>query len=254
MFFYLSKLLTFVLSPLIWVFILLIWSWRTKIETRKKKMFIAALCTLWFFSNSFFADEFMRSWEYTSEDLEKTEKFEYAIVLGGMSSYDPRLDKPQFSGSADRLWQTLVLLKTGQVDKMIITGGSGSILRPEDKEAGILKKYLLKIGIPDSCIIIENESKNTHENAVNTKKILDSLQIKSKVLFVTSAFHMRRGLGCFEKVGVTNLRPYCTDRFSGPRKFEFDHLFIPSIEAMSEFSLVIHEITGYLVYKVKGYC
>ena len=253
MFFYLSKLIAFVLSPLIWVFVLLLWSWKTKIESRRRKLFISAVCILFFFTNSFFADEFMRAWEYTSEDLKQTEKFDYAVVLGGMASYDPRLDKAQFSGSADRLWQVLPLLQSGQVKKMIITGGSGSILHPEYKEAAILKKYLLKIGIADSLVIIENESKNTRENATNTKVIMDSLKIKSNVLFVTSSFHMRRSIACFEKVGIKNIRPYCTDRFSGPRKFEFDHLFIPSVEALSEFTLLIHEITGYLVYKIRGY-
>src|SRR6202007_3325834 len=142
MFFYLSKLLVFLLSPLIWVFVAFAWSWKTKIETRKKKLLITGICILYFFSNSFISDECMRAWEYTHDDLKKTEKFDYAIVLGGMVSYDPRLDKPQFSGSADRLWQTVVLMKTGQVNKMIITGGSGSISHPEYKEAAILKKYL----------------------------------------------------------------------------------------------------------------
>lgn len=254
MFFYLSKLLAFILAPLTWVFILLFWAWRTKIETRKRKLFIISICTLYFFSNSFIVDEFMRMWEYTSEDLKKTEKFEYAIVLGGMTTYDPRLDKPKFISSADRLWQVLPLLKNGQVQKIILTGGSGSINHPEEKEAAILKKYLLKLDIPDSLIIIENESKNTRENATNTKLILDSLKVKSKILFVTSAFHMKRGIGCFNKVGVTNLRPFCTDRFSGLRKFEFDHLLIPNSHALDEFTLLIHEISGFITYKVRGYC
>jgi len=254
MFFYISKLLAFILMPLTWVFVLLIWSWRTKIETRKRKLFLIALCTLYFFSNSFIVDECMRIWEYTSDDLKKTEKFEYAVVLGGMTTYDPRLEQPKFIASADRLWQVLPLLKNGQVGKIIITGGSGSINHPEEKEAAILKKYLLKLEIPDSLIIIENESKNTRENATNTKIILDSLKIKSKILFVTSSFHMRRGIGCFNKVGVTNIRPFCTDRYSGPRKFEFDHLLIPNSHALDEFTLLIHEITGFITYKLRGFC
>lgn len=253
MFFYLSKILLFLLNPVIWVFALLIYSWRTKIETRKKKSFYAALITLFVFGNSFIVDEFMRAWEYTSADMKKTEQFDYAVILGGMASYDPRLDQPQFARSADRLWQPLVLLQQHQVKKIIISGGSGSIEFPQYKEAGILKKYLLKLGIPDSAIIIENESRNTRENAVNTKKIIDSLQIKSKILFVTSGFHMRRAIACFKKVGVTNIRPWPTDRYSGPRKFGIDHCFIPNVEAMSEFSLLIHEITGFLIYKISGY-
>ncbi|MFL5729076.1 MAG: YdcF family protein [Cytophagaceae bacterium] len=214
---------------------------------------MGALITLFFFSNSFVVDEFMRAWEYTSADMKKTEKFDYAIILGGMASYDPRLDQPQFARSADRLWQPLALLRQQQVKKIIISGGSGSIEFPDYKEAAILKKFLLKMGIPDSVIIIENESRNTRENAINTKKIIDSLKINSKILFVTSGFHMRRAIGCFKKAGITNIRPWPADRYSGPRKFGLDHCFIPSVDALSEFSLLMHEIAGYLVYKMCGY-
>lgn len=253
MFFIFSKILVFLISPLTWVFSIFIWARFTKIETRRRKLVITAVVMLYLFCNCFLADEFMRTWEYTSDDMRKSEHYDYAIVLSGMITYDARLDQPIFRASSDRLWQTLRLLKTGQVDKMIITGGSGSINHPEQKEARILKKYLLKIGIPDSMVIIENESKNTRENALYTKKIIDSLHVKSKILFVTSAFHMRRSIGCFNKVGITNIRPYCTDRFSGPRKFEIDHLLIPNPEALGEFTLIIHEITGYLVYKIRGF-
>jgi uncharacterized SAM-binding protein YcdF (DUF218 family) len=253
MFFYLSKLLVFIISPLTWIFTLLILSLCLKNPKTKRKLLIASLIVFYFFSNAFILDECMRLWEFTSKDLSKKEHFDAAIILGGMTTYDPRLDNPQFGNSADRLWQALPLLKNGQIKKIILTGGSGSILHPEEKESGILKKYLLKIGIADSLVIIENESKNTRENALFTKKLLDSINLKSNLLFVTSAFHMKRSIGTFEKVGLKNIRPFCTDRYSGPRKFEFDHLFIPNTHALDKFTLLIHEIIGYCVYKTIGY-
>ena len=253
MFFYISKILVFLISPLTWILILLLFSLFTKNQQLKKKLLLAGIITFYFFTNSFFMDECMRMWEYTSDDLKPTEQFETAIILGGMSSYDPRLDKPQFSSSSDRLWQTLPLLKNRQLKKIIITGGSGSILHPEEKEAQILKNYLLKIGFADSSIIIEKESRNTRENALFTKKLIDSLDIKGKYLFVTSAFHMKRSIGTFNKIGLKNIRPFCTDRISGPRKFEFDHLFIPNSYALDKFTLLIHEIVGYNVYWLSGY-
>ncbi|HWY39112.1 MAG TPA: YdcF family protein, partial [Bacteroidia bacterium] len=121
-------------------------------------------------------------------------------------------------------------------------------------EAAILKDYLVKTGIPDSCIITENQSRNTRENAVLTKKLLDSLHVKGQILFVTSAFHLRRAMGCFEKAGITQLVPCPTDRYSGPRKFEIDFLLLPNSDALEQWGLLIHEITGYMVYKIKGFC
>ena len=197
----------------------------------------------------------MRAWEVTTPDLKPTQKYKYAVVLGGMSWYDARQDKPQFMRSADRLFQTLPLLGRGQIQKIIITGGSGSINHPEEKEAAILKKYLLKCGYVDSTIIIENESKNTRENALFTKHLMDSLHIQDSILFVTSAFHLRRAKGCFNKAGINKIVLYPTDRYSGgPRKFELDFLFIPNPGALETSTLLMHEMMGWLIYKIKGYC
>lgn len=253
MFFILSKLLSFLLSPIIWVITLLIIALRLKDERKRKKALLIGLIVSLIFTNSFIVDECFRLWEYTSEDFKTDEKFEYAIVLGGMTSYDEDKDRIQFEKGCDRLFQTLRLLQKGIVKKIIITGGSGSIEHPETKEAAIIKRYLKDIKMPDSLIIIENESKNTHENAIFTKKLCDSLHIKSNILLVTSAFHMRRSIGCFEKAGFQQLRPWSADRYSGPRKFVFDHCFIPNSEATNRFYLFFHEITGYIIYKISGY-
>ncbi len=196
----------------------------------------------------------MRLWEVTTPDLKPTQKYKYAVVLGGMIWYDARQDKPQFLRNADRLFQTLPLLGCKQIQKIIITGGSGSISHPEEKEAAILKKYLLKCGYADSSIIIENESKNTRENALFTKHLMDSLHIQDSVLFVTSAFHLRRAKGCFNKAGINKIVLYPTDRYSGPRKYELDFLFVPDSGALNTSTLLIHEMLGWLIYKIKGYC
>lgn len=254
MFFLFSKILAFLLSPLTWVFTLLGISAFSKDPSRKKRFFIASIATLYFFSNSFFVDEAMRHWEVTTPDLKPTQKYEYAVVLGGMIWYDARQDKPQFMRSADRLFQVLPLLKSGQIKKMILVGGSGSIVTTDEKESLILKKYLVRAGFPDSCIITESESRNTHENAFMCKKIIDSLGVRDSMLFVTSAFHLRRARGCFAKAGITKLVPYPTDRYSGPRKLELDYLLIPNPDAMDQWGLLIHEVTGYIVYKIRGYC
>ncbi len=254
MFFILSKILTFLISPLTWVFTLFGFSFFSKNPIRKRKLFIISLVTLYVFSNSFIADEAMRMWEVTTPDLKPAQKYDYAIVLGGMIWYDARQDKPQFMRSADRIFQTIPLFQNGQIKKIIISGGSGSISHPEEKESTILKNYLVKIGIPDSCIITENQSRNTMENAILTKKILDSLHINNDLLFVTSAFHLRRAIGCFEKAGITKLVPYPADRYSGPRKFELDFMLLPNANALEQWELLLHEITGYLVYKIRGFC
>jgi hypothetical protein len=140
-----------------------------------------------------------------------------------------------------------------RVNKILISGGSGSISKPNHREAIYIKKYLETILIPDSNIIIENKSKNTYENAVFSKQILDSLQFNGSILLVTSSYHMKRSLAIFEKAGYKNITPYVTNKITGIRKFEFDYCFIPNIEAVFSLNLVLHEMIGYITYKIQGY-
>lgn len=252
MFFILSKILAFIITPLVWIVGLLLYSFFTKNEKRKKKCFVAALIMLLFFSNPFILDEFMRLWEVPAVSQSELGKYDAAIVLGGLIFYDEQLDRLQFTRSGDRLWQAVELYKKGYVRKIVFAGGSGSILHADIKEGPLVQRYLITLGIPAEDILVEAESRNTRENAVNAKALLDKEIPDGKFLLVTSAFHMRRSMGCFEKVGM-NATPYTTDRYSGPRKWELDHLIVPNVETMMSWNTLLHEIVGCIVYKVSGY-
>jgi len=251
-FFTLSKLLAFIITPLVWIITLLFFSLFSKNEIRKKKCLHWALGLVLFFTNSFIFDECVRIWEIPTTKYENLKTYDAGIILGGMISYDEEFDRLQFYRGADRLLQGIELYKRGIIKKIIFTGSSGSVLHPDKKEGAFVKRYLLTLGIPEQNFCIENESKNTHENAVFTKQLMDKEKISGNFLLITSAFHMRRSLGCFEKAGILTT-PYSTDRYSGPRKFEFDHLFIPNTFAMEDWNNLIKELVGFVIYKIMGY-
>lgn len=254
MFFILSKILAFLIAPYTWLFFGLIYLLKKSWNTPYKKWVLGLSIFMYVISNSFIVDEVVRAWEYCDDDIYlKDTKYDLAIVLGGMGRIDERQERFDFNSSGDRLFQTLELYHKNRVKKLLITGGSGSISKPHHREAGYIKKYLENIAIPDSNIIIENNSKNTYENAIFTKAILDSLQFKGSILLVTSSFHMSRSLAIFNKAGYKNITPYVTNKISGLRKFEFDHCFIPNIEAVYHLNLILHEMIGYMIYKLKGY-
>ncbi len=254
MFFFLSKILAFLITPYTWFFVALLILLKKVWYTPFKKFVLALTILVYVFSNSFLVDELVRAWEYEDDDIYlKDTRYDLAIVLGGMGRVDERQQRFDFTCSGDRLFQTLAMYYKGRVNKICISGGSGSISHPNHREASYVKKYLESIQVPDSNIIIENNSKNTYENAVFTRHILDSLQFKGSVLLVTSSFHMRRSLAIFKKAGYQNITPYVTNKFTGKRKFEFDHCFLPNAEAITTLNLIIHEIVGYMTYKLKGY-
>jgi uncharacterized SAM-binding protein YcdF (DUF218 family) len=224
------------------------------VEGRAKKLRVTALIILYVCCNSFVVDELYRAWEPVTPDYDLlTTKYEGAIVLGGIGGIDQRLQKLNFGWSGDRLFQVLPYYYSGRIKKIIFTGGSGSIEFPENKEGIYVKKYLKSIHIPDSALVIEKESRNTYENAVFTKKILDSLGLKGPFMLVTSSYHMPRAMAVFKKAGYNNLIAYPTNRMSGERRFTLDHLLIPSADALFSLQFLIHEWMGYLVYKLKGY-
>lgn len=252
MFFIFSKLLAFLITPLVWIIALFIYAMVTKNDVRRKKSLRWSLGFLLFFTNPFLFDEVTRVWEIEATPYEKLEVHDVGIVLGGMSSYDPTLSRVQFYRGVDRLLQAVELYKMGKIKKIIFTGGSGSILHPDMKEGNYINRFIVLMGVPLKDFWIESESQNTHENALFTKALLEEKKEKGSLLLITSGFHMRRSLGCFETVGLT-VEPYSTDRYSGPRRFEFDHMFIPNSSTINDWNNLIHEMVGYLTYWFAGY-
>jgi uncharacterized SAM-binding protein YcdF (DUF218 family) len=252
MFFLFSKLLSFLVMPLIWLFVLIVYALLSKDPVRKRKSLIAAVIAFYILSNSFIANEVMHAWEVPAVAEDQLETYDAGIVLSGMMSYDTKLKKYQFMHGVDRLLQAIELYKKGKIRKIVFTGGSGSLTYSYIKEGMLVKNFLLRIGIPEKDLFIETESNNTHENAVFTKPILDKEFPKGKFLLLTSAYHMRRSVGCFEKAGI-HVTPYSTDRQSGDRKYIFDFLFLPNVSAIEVWEIAVHEMTGYLIYKIAGY-
>lgn len=240
------------IHPVTWIFVLLLITVFVKKEKRKKWSIIT-LIVFYLFSNEFLFCEVMRAWEEPRKKLDSLENYDLAIVLGGMITFDSNLERMQAHKSIDRTLQALLLYKIGKVKKLFISGGSGSLQFPDMKESVILKNYLVQIGIPEQDILIESESKNTYENAVFSKKELEKLGLlNAKLLLITSASHMYRSKKCFEKQGL-QVDTYSADVVAGPRKFVFDHLFLPNGNTLIDWYNLLHEIIGVITYKLMGY-
>lgn len=193
-------------------------------------------------------------WEVPSAKLSDRKTYEAGIVLGGILNYDEENDRIQFQRSADRLFQAIELYKSGIIKKILFTGGSGSITLPNLKEGEFVKRYLIVIGIPENDIWIENESRNTHENAVDTKRLLeDKESTNEKFLLITSAYHMRRAMACFKKVKL-NVTPYSVDNIAVKTgDLTLDTFLVPNVGALFWWDALIHEWIGMAIYKIQGY-
>ena len=255
MFFILSKVLLFIFSPLVWVLLFLIWALLTKRPKRRRNLILTAVLFLYIFSNSFILNEVMRAWEMPPSKIEKSGKvYDYAIVLGGvMSYYDEKNDQVGFNRSIDRLMQAVKLYKKGIVKKIIFTGGDATVLKDGNNEGDIINKFVNETGIVlKEDFIVENSARNTHENAEFIAELLKKKSFNGNVVIITSAFHMKRSLGCYQKAGM---KPdyFVADRYSGKRKYKPDHLLVPQTQALDHWAMILHEISGYYIYKIMGY-
>jgi uncharacterized SAM-binding protein YcdF (DUF218 family) len=253
MFFIFSKILSFLLAPLFWILLIFLWAIFTKSQVKRKRLLISGFILAFILSNSFLADEVARKWEGSRTENHKIKgSYDVGIVLGGFASYDTLSNTLKLNESGDRIWQALYLYKTGKVKKLLISGGSGSILHRKVTEGDRVFNYLVEIDIPKSDLMMEAISRNTRENAVQSAVIINSEMPDAKCLLITSAFHMKRSMGCFNKVHL-DVTPYKTDFLAEPRVWDPDKLLVPSTEALDNWTKLIREIVGYYTYKLAGY-
>ncbi len=254
LFFYASKILEFLLSPLSWIVILLLLAVFIKNKRKSQRCFKWSVALLLLFSNPFIINLVMHQWEVPATKIDSlSQTYDAAIMMGGAIRYvNSQMERPVFGSGADRYMQALELYYQGKVKNIIITSGSGSLVYDKIKEADLLKDQMVRTGIDPKHIIAENESRNTYENAKFTSDIIRKTHLKGPFVLVTSAFHMRRSVLCFRKQGVEVI-PFSVDQHSGSIMVTPDKLLIPSIEALLDWDLLLHEWFGILIYKVMGY-
>jgi uncharacterized SAM-binding protein YcdF (DUF218 family) len=254
MFFILSKTLNYLIQPLVIIGILVLVGILFRKERVKKFSLRAAIILFFFFSNDFIANEFARMYEEPVVPLAQiTKKYDYGILLTGIARNQVGpADRVYFGRGADRLTHTLQLYTMGIIDRILISGGSGRLIDIGSKEADQLKGFLLTAGVPDSVIVIENQSDNTYQSAVEVKKILGDIDPAPNCLLITSGYHLPRANACFEKAGI-HADQFATDPLAHDRVFTPDVLIVPTIEAFAKWQSLLKEWFGLLAYKLAGY-
>jgi uncharacterized SAM-binding protein YcdF (DUF218 family) len=254
MFFLLSKALLFLLSPFFWLVVFTIAAFVLRSERWKRISKWLAISFFVIFSNSFILLLCYSAWEIEGTPINKVKKYDVGIVLTGMAEYNNDLNVLSIRRGGDRIWQALTLYHSGKIKKILISGDHGYVTDRGLHEAQQFKEVLVKWGIPETDILTENISKNTHENAVESKKVLNEEFSKEvRVLLITSGSHMRRARACFahEKIECDT---YSTDMYTGKHQaFYWDQYVIPDVDNFSEWNKLIKEWVGYIMYAVSGY-
>ncbi len=137
------------------------------------------------------------------------------LVLGGAVDelVTASAGQPTLNHAAERMTEAVALARRYATAKLVFSGGS-SLVRQNDlslslSEGDVAEQLFNKLNIYELRLFFEKESRNTWENAVNTKAMMNPQEGETWIL-VTSAQHMPRSVGVFRKVGW-NVIPYPTD-------------------------------------------
>ncbi len=240
--------------PLSLVIGILLFSLFLKRGKWKAGLQIFAVALLIFCSNSVITDRIFKLWEIPVTPIESiSNSKKVGVVLTGVVRKEklPH-DRVYFSEGADRILHAVQLYQAGKIQKVVITGGKGSFSESPIREAPQLKQVLLMCAIPEQDILIESESRNTRQNAQYTAPILKEKFPDYDYLLITSAFHMRRSLACFEKEGI-NAKAFSTDFKTGDYPPRLTSYFFPSPNAIFRWHVLIKELMGIAAYKLMGY-
>ena len=243
---YLHKILPLIFSPLMLIMVLIIFG--VIINSKKISIigiFILIICSLPIVSNKLVA--YLES-DYQLSKPSNIEPADSIVVLSGMirtiNSKDG-LDY-EFGEASDRIFAGINLFKEKKAPKLILTRGKlpWSVGIPEGE---YLREIAINNGISESNIHLTKNVENTDQEAKAIKKLLSD--DKSKVLLVTSAFHMPRAQKVFEAAGI-NVVPFPVDFQKGLSKITFMS-FMPSANALSGTSFFVREMMGRIYYNLK---
>jgi uncharacterized SAM-binding protein YcdF (DUF218 family) len=151
--------------------------------------------------------------------------------------------------SADRVLEAIRVFKMTDAAWVIASGG---LVRPGDFDepnGRTMRDALVRSGVPAARLLVETQSRNTHDEAVIVGDMLRSLEVQH-VILVTSEIHMRRSLGTFRAEGIQAVPAIARQ---GAASISLIAWIIPTEGGLNLASDVWHEILGLGYYVVRGW-
>lgn len=173
------------------------------------------------------------------------------IVLGGGIDTEPGSVRGGYSlnDDGDRYVEVVRLARLYPEARIIMSGGDGSIDGGHTSEAEIIGRMFADFGIAADRVSNDATSRDTFENAMNTKAILAQRGL-SRCLLITSGFHMPRAVAIFRHLGM-DVIPWVTDyRSTGKETLRLDVRYPVRNAAM--LTVATKEWIGMLAYYATG--
>jgi len=221
-------------------------------------LFWMAVAILMVCGNGWVADYSVRTLERRYPPPNPVPQADCILVLsGGTLAKIPPRPTIEVSEAGDRVLYGAHLFRQQRAPRILCTGGvatGGIALRPLALD---MAELLESIGVPKEVILTETEAADTHQHARNLEPVFRERKFQ-RVLLVTSAAHMPRSMGVFNKLcpGIEFIAAatdfQVTDPIPAPWYRELFAL-IPTPENLVLFSNAMHEYLGIAYYKLRGW-
>ncbi|MEN5081457.1 YdcF family protein [Bosea sp. TWI1241] len=172
------------------------------------------------------------------------------VVLGG--AINVARNDIVLNNAAARMTKAMELALAHPEAKFVFTGGGENPLSPElGNEADGARLLYRSLGLPEGRLILEDKSRNTVENAVFTRRLVDPKPGERWVL-VTSASHMPRAIGTFRKAGF-EIEAFPVDYYSGGGPADYTRPYRKAARGLEIADAGFKEWVGLVTYYLAGY-
>lgn len=189
---------------------------------------------------------------FPPEPLSEIPVSQCMVVLGGAVGMPvrPRQDI-ELGEAVDRVYKAAQLYRLGKAGRVFVAAGNQPWAGAGPSEASLIGELLVEWGVPVDAIQLEGRSRNTRENTMNIKPMLEASGC-DRTLLITSAAHMQRALASFRAVGLAAY-PVSTDvRVTAAAEYTVMD-FIPDARSLAMTSDAMREWIGQRVYEWKGW-
>jgi uncharacterized SAM-binding protein YcdF (DUF218 family) len=243
-------------TPVLWVLILLclglVLSRRKRRHAHPKVAWwavLAGMLVLLVFSLSPVSNLLTYSLEsmYAPPPTHVLRDLDILVILGGglYSRGGLRAEADLPGPTYSRAYQGIRLFKDSGARLLALCGGGSG--QPADSEADTMKAMALQMGVPEDRILTETQSLNTRQNAAFLAELLPR-EAGRRIGLVTSATHMLRSQRVFQRQFPDTVIVAVPVNYTYDPMVWAPRTFIPSVDALQESSVALHEWFGLLWY------
>ena len=144
------------------------------------------------------------------------------------------------------------LYQQGYAPTLVLTGGDARIFGTGPQEAVQMKRWAVRLGVPESATKIDTEARNTYENATGAKRLIGS----ASILLVSSASHLPRAVPVFTKQGFRVTPAPCDYASQNLPRENWDNIdpfdVLPNDISLQSTREAVSEVAGMVIYWLAG--